>query len=119
MHKRSLERSQEDGLPWSIEHHFDIPFVAGVALREKQIQQNYRSIITVHKCLAGRPGTLFRALFLAAFGNRPVRRGFFRTERLPRPKSGRSVHGWWHDGVPSQHDGKDAAAAVNRVEVRR
>jgi len=26
-----------------IEQLFDIPFVAGLALREKQIQQNYRS----------------------------------------------------------------------------
>ena len=39
--------------------------------------------------------------------------------QVPPPKSGRPVHGWWHDGVPSQHDGKDAAAAVNRLEVRR
>ena len=38
--------------------------------------------------------------------------------QVPPPKSGRPVHGWWHDGVPSQHDGKDAAAAVNRLKVR-
>jgi len=32
-----------------IEQLFDIPFVAGLALREKQIQQNYRPLIAVHK----------------------------------------------------------------------
>ena len=46
----------------SIERDFDVPFVAGLALREKQIQQNYRPIIAVHKWFARRPGTLFRAL---------------------------------------------------------
>jgi hypothetical protein len=29
--------------------HFDIPFIAVLALREKQIQQNYRMIIAVYK----------------------------------------------------------------------
>lgn len=48
-----------------IEHHFDIPFVASMALRKKQIQQNYRPIIAVHKWFARRPGTLFRALLLS------------------------------------------------------
>lgn len=33
----------------TIETRFDIPLVAGLALREKQIQQNYRPIIAVHK----------------------------------------------------------------------
>ena len=28
-----------------IEKHFDIPFISSLALREKQIQQNYRPII--------------------------------------------------------------------------
>ncbi len=62
----------------SIEQHFDVPFVAGLALREKQIQQNYRPIIAVHKWFARRPGTLFRALLLAEFGGAPVRERFFR-----------------------------------------
>jgi adenine-specific DNA methylase len=56
----------------SIETKFDIPFVASLALREKQIQQNYRPIIAVHKWFARRPGTLFRALALAEFGNAPL-----------------------------------------------
>ena len=35
-----------------IEKNFDIPFIADLALREKQIQQNYRPIIAVHKWFA-------------------------------------------------------------------
>jgi putative DNA methylase len=48
-----------------IERHFDIPFVSQLALREKQIQQNYRPVIAVHKWFARRPGTLFLALLLS------------------------------------------------------
>ena len=43
----------------SIERDFDISMIAGLALKEKQIQQNYRPIIGVHKWFARRPGTLF------------------------------------------------------------
>ena len=51
--------------------------IAGLALREKQIQQNYRPIIGVHKWFARRPGTLFRGLLLAEFGQRPLQDTFF------------------------------------------
>lgn len=61
----------------SIERNFNIAFVAELALREKQIQQNYRPIIAVHKWFARRPGTLFRALTLSEFGNAPVEETFF------------------------------------------
>jgi Protein of unknown function (DUF1156) len=50
-----------------IENDFNVSFVADLALREKQIQQNYRPVIAVHKWFARRPGTLFRALLLAEF----------------------------------------------------
>ena len=50
-----------------LERNFDIPFIAEMALREKQIQQNYRPIISVHKWFARRPGTLFRGLLLSEF----------------------------------------------------
>jgi putative DNA methylase len=33
----------------AIEQKFDVPFVASLALREKQIQQVYRPSIAVHK----------------------------------------------------------------------
>ena len=66
----------------SIEKNFDISFVAGLALREKQIQQNYRPIIAVHKWFARRPGTLFRALILSEFVRVPLREAFFRSNNL-------------------------------------
>lgn len=50
-----------------LETHFDATFTAGLALREKQIQQSYRPIIGVHKWFARRPGTLFRNLLLAQY----------------------------------------------------
>src|SRR5271169_3801669 len=62
-----------------IEKHFDIPFIAALALREKQIQQNYRPIIAVHKWFARRPGTLFRGLLLSEFGNKPIEETYYRT----------------------------------------
>jgi len=66
----------------SIEKNFDIPFVADLALREKQIQQNYRPVIAVHKWFARRPGTLFRALLLSEFVQRPLRESFFHSNNL-------------------------------------
>ncbi len=50
------------------ESRFDVSFVAPMSLAEKQIQQSYRPYIQVHKWFARRPGTLFRALLLAEFG---------------------------------------------------
>ena len=61
----------------TIETRFDIPLVAALALREKQIQQHYRPIIAVHKWFARRPGTLFRALILAEFGDASLADLFF------------------------------------------
>jgi adenine-specific DNA methylase len=66
----------------AIEQNFDIAFVAGLALREKQIQQNYRPIIAVHKWFARRPGTLFRALVLSEFGQGPVQDIFFQANEF-------------------------------------
>ncbi|MBP6809177.1 MAG: DUF1156 domain-containing protein, partial [Chromatiaceae bacterium] len=67
----------------TIEHAFDITFVAALALKEKQIQQNYRPIIAVHKWFARRPGTLFRALALAEFGDNPLREVFYQANAFP------------------------------------
>lgn len=60
-----------------IEYQFDIPFIADLALREKQIQQNHRPIISVHKWFARRPGTLFRGLLLSEFASSPLRKCFY------------------------------------------
>ena len=67
----------------SIESQYDVPFIADLALREKQIQQNYRPIIAVHKWFARRPGTLFRGLLLAEFGADGLRDSFYRSNDLP------------------------------------
>lgn len=67
----------------TIENRFNIPLVAGLALREKQIQQNYRPIIAVHKWFARRPGTLFRALVLSEFGDAPLEDLYFRSNDFP------------------------------------
>jgi len=66
-----------------IEKDFDIRFIADLALREKQIQQNYRPIIAVHKWFARRPGTLFRGLILSEFSESPLREAFYRSNRFP------------------------------------
>lgn len=66
-----------------IERDFDVPFVADLALREKQIQQNYRPIVAVHKWFARRPGTLFRGLLLSEFLNAPLRETFYKGQSLP------------------------------------
>ena len=65
-----------------IERQFDVPFVARLALREKQVQQNYRPIIAVHKWFARRPGTLFRGLLLSEFVKGPLRDTFFHSHDL-------------------------------------
>jgi adenine-specific DNA methylase len=62
----------------SIEQNYSIRFIASLALREKQIQQNYRPIIAVHKWFARRPGTLFRGLLLSEFGGKPVEETYYR-----------------------------------------
>lgn len=66
----------------SIERYFNINFIASLALREKQIQQNYRPIISVHKWFARRPGTLFRGLLLSEFGTQPVEQSYYQANRF-------------------------------------
>jgi hypothetical protein len=61
-----------------IENDFDVPFVAALALRVKQIQQTNRPVIAVHKWFARRPGALFRGLILAEFGNGPVSEAYYK-----------------------------------------
>ncbi len=69
-------------IPHMIEQLFDVSFVAGLALREKQIQQNYRPPIAVHKWFARRPGTLFRALILSEFVDTGLRDAFYKSHNL-------------------------------------
>ena len=59
-----------------------MPFVAELALKEKQIQQNVRPVIAVHKWFARRPGTLFRAILLSEFAAPPLPAAYFDPHRL-------------------------------------
>lgn len=65
-----------------IERRFDVAFVAWLALKEKQIQQNVRPVIAVHKWFARRPGTLFRGLLLSELGRGPLAEIFDRPHRF-------------------------------------
>lgn len=65
-----------------IEQRFDVPLVARLALKEKQIQQNVRPVIAVHKWFARRPGTLFRGLLLSEFCEGPLEESFYQAHRL-------------------------------------
>ncbi len=67
----------------AIEQDFDVAFIAALALREKQIQQNYRPVIAVHKWFARRPGTLFRGLVLSEFGTEALDKAFYKSNSFP------------------------------------
>ena len=67
----------------SIETNFDIGFISQIALKEKQIQQNYRPLIAIHKWFARRPGTLFRGLVISEFGESSVKESFFQNNAYP------------------------------------
>ena len=74
--RRSVE------LASGLETAFDAAFAAELAIREKQIQQNYRPVIGVHKWFARRPGTVFRSLLLAEFAAGPLRDSFWKPHQL-------------------------------------
>jgi len=66
-----------------IETTFDSTFATTLAIREKQIQQNYRPLIGIHKWFARRPGTLFRSLLLSEFnGSEPLSTSYWRAHHL-------------------------------------
>ncbi len=76
-----IRSSDADGAV-GIERAFSVPFIAELALKEKQIQQNIRPVIAVHKWFARRPGTLFRGLLLSEFAAPPLAEAFFRPHQL-------------------------------------
>ncbi|MGH3914026.1 MAG: hypothetical protein ACRDTC_11570 [Pseudonocardiaceae bacterium] len=75
-HPHASEKAADD--IFALEHRFDPAFVARLALREKQVQQSYRPMIGIHKWFARRPGTLFRGLLLAEFGNGELSEDYWR-----------------------------------------
>lgn len=77
--RHNYERSET----LSVEEHFDPVFATSLSLREKQIQQNYRPLIGIHKWFARRPGTLFRNLLLAEFnGLQPTSESYWLAHKM-------------------------------------
>ncbi len=68
--------------PFGLEVRYDVAFVAGLALREKQIQQNYRPIIGIHKWFARRPGSVFRSLMLAEYVDEPLSESYWQSNNV-------------------------------------
>lgn len=60
-----------------LETRFDDALIGRLASAEKQIQQNFRPVIAVHKWFARRPGSLFRGLLLSEFVDRPLGQSYF------------------------------------------
>ncbi|MBI5550421.1 MAG: DUF1156 domain-containing protein [Desulfobacterales bacterium] len=56
--------------------------MARMAMSEKQIQQNYRPLIAIHKWFARRPGSLFRALLLSELEDVPIEQNYFKTHNF-------------------------------------
>ena len=82
----------------SLERQFDPTFATQLALREKQIQQNYRPVIGIHKWFARRPGTVFRSLLLAEYnGAEPLEKSYWRDHDL----SGLIADPFMGDGTPT------------------
>jgi putative DNA methylase len=69
-------------LTTAIEERFDPTFAAALALREKQIQQNYRPVMDVHKWFARRPGALFRNLLLSEFAEGDPAASYFQAHQF-------------------------------------
>ena len=58
-------------------------FATRLALKEKQIQQNYRPIIGIHKWFARRPGTVFRSLLLSEYsGSESLETSYWHEHKL-------------------------------------
>jgi putative DNA methylase len=60
-----------------MEANYDETLIAELAAAEKQVQQSYRPVISVHKWFARRPGTLFRGLALAELDDRALAEHYF------------------------------------------
>ncbi len=78
-----ISRSCKLVTPLSLERDFDAAFTTRLALKEKQIQQSYRPVIGIHKWFARRPGTVFRSLLIAEFGEEePLAEAYWKGHQL-------------------------------------
>ena len=66
---------------FGLERRFDATFVARLALREKQVQQSYRPVVSIHKLFARRPGSVLRSLMLAEFVDTPLNEAYWHSNR--------------------------------------
>jgi 16S rRNA G966 N2-methylase RsmD len=82
--ENTMPKADTTGGSFGLERRFDAAFTARLALREKQVQQSYRPIISIHKWFARRPGSLFRSLLLAEFGSRSLSQDYWATHDLSR-----------------------------------
>lgn len=80
--ERSQVRLPIPGPSFGLERRFDPSFVATLALREKQVQQSYRPIISIHKWFARRPGSVFRGLMLAEYVDAPLSESYWQPHNL-------------------------------------
>jgi hypothetical protein len=102
-----------------IEKDFDIAFIADLALREKQIQQNYRPIIAVHKWFARRPGTLFRGLLLSEFLNKPLSETFYQSNNLKRIKIADPFMGGGTPLIEANRLGCDIVGSISGTHLNK
>lgn len=65
-----------------LERRFAASFVAGVAMREKQVQQSARPVISLHKWFARRPGSVFRSLIISEFDTAPLQESYWQEHTL-------------------------------------
>lgn len=96
-----------------IERNFHVPFVAKLALAEKQIQQSYRPLIAIHKWFARRPGTLFRALILSELGGSRVDRTFFHAHNF----AGKHIHDPFMGGGTTVVEANRLGCAVTATDI--
>lgn len=96
-----------------IERNFHVPFVAKLAMAEKQIQQNYRPLIAIHKWFARRPGTLFRALLLSELGDTRVDRTFFEAHNF----ADRHIHDPFMGGGTTVVEANRLGCAVTATDI--
>ena len=80
----------------ALESRFDRAFVSRLAVREKQIQQNYRPVIGIHKWFARRPGSVFRSLLLAEFADGDLADAYWE----PHALSGKIADPFMGGGTP-------------------
>ena len=106
----------------SIEQNYSIRFIASLALREKQIQQNYRPIIAVHKWFARRPGTLFRGLLAVGVWQQASRRNLLPPHSFegvtiadPFMGGGTPLAGSQPDRVQCHRDGYQSDGGLDRA----